>query len=366
MNKNYFNKLSRRNFMKSSAILVGAAAFNQKKIQSQETQSWPVGVPLGRNCTSGKINLRSRPSVDSEILKEVFEDTVIEWEREVIGQAPPGLVSRRWVQTPGGYLYSPSVQPVENNPNIPLDSLPNNPSGPGMWVEVTVPYIDLVMDNPPARSPWLSSVQFPRLYFSQVTWVDQIRKDANGKVFYRLNEKYGNPGDILWASADAFRFITPDEILPIHPEVSDKRVIVDSNYQTLSCFEGNSEVYFCRVSTGAEFNAAGEAVENWSTPPGPHPIFRKLVSIHMSGDASGAGWDTGGIGWACFFAQGGVAIHSTFWHNNFGVPVSHGCVNARAEDAKWVFRWTSPEVPYDPGDITVGMPGGTIVEVKRI
>ena len=359
-------KFTRRTFLQNSAMLLGASIIRPRIFRDEGAQDWPNGVPLGRNCTSGKINLRSRPTVDSEIIQEIFEDTVVPWEREVIGAAPPGLVSRRWVQTPGGYLYAPSVQPVVNNPNVPLDSLPDNPSGKGMWAEVTIPFVDLVMANPPARSPWLSAVEHPRLYYSQVTWVDEIRKDSDGKIYYRINEKYGNPGDILWAAADAFRYIPPEEISPITPDVTDKKVVVDTNYQTLSCYEGNSEVFFCRISSGAEFNAAGKQVENWSTPPGPHPIFRKLVSIHMSGDASGAGWDTSGIGWTCFFAQGGVAIHSTFWHNNFGVPVSHGCVNARAEDAKWVFRWTQPVVPYDPGDVTVGMPGGTIVEVKRV
>jgi hypothetical protein len=66
------------------------------------------------------------------------------------------------------------------------------------------------------------------------------------------------------------------------------------------------------------------------------------------------------------FAEGGVAIHSTFWHNNYGVPVSHGCVNVTPEDAQWIFRWTTPYVPYDPGDIDVtalNLPPGTKVDV---
>ncbi|NOY98449.1 MAG: L,D-transpeptidase [Chloroflexi bacterium] len=61
----------------------------------------------------------------------------------------------------------------------------------------------------------------------------------------------------------------------------------------------------------------------------------------------------------------GVAIHSTYWHNNYGVPTSRGCVNARPDDAKWIFRWTQPVVPYDPGDVTVSMPGGTLIEVTE-
>jgi lipoprotein-anchoring transpeptidase ErfK/SrfK len=70
-----------------------------------------------------------------------------------------------------------------------------------------------------------------------------------------------------------------------------------------------------------------------------------------------------GIAWTSLFSGDGVAIHSTFWHNNFGVPVSHGCVNTMPDDAKWIFRWTTPGVAYNPGDITVEMPGGTIVNV---
>ncbi|MBI5619492.1 L,D-transpeptidase, partial [Candidatus Gottesmanbacteria bacterium] len=40
----------------------------------------------------------------------------------------------------------------------------------------------------------------------------------------------------------------------------------------------------------------------------------------------------------------GYAIHGTYWHNNFGHPMSHGCVNMRIEDAKTLFEWSSPQV----------------------
>jgi lipoprotein-anchoring transpeptidase ErfK/SrfK len=83
----------------------------------------------------------------------------------------------------------------------------------------------------------------------------------------------------------------------------------------------------------------------------------------MSGGTTGGGYDLPGIGWTTLFSGNGVAIHATFWHNNFGVPMSHGCVNAKPEDAKWIFRWTSPIVQSDPGDVTVSMPGGTSVKV---
>jgi hypothetical protein len=53
-----------------------------------------------------------------------------------------------------------------------------------------------------------------------------------------------------------------------------------------------------------------------------------------------------GVPWTSFFGDSGVAFHGTFWHDNFGNPMSLGCVNMRNEDAKWLFRWCLPE--YNP------------------
>ena len=95
-----------------------------------------------------------------------------------------------------------------------------------MWAEVTVPYVDLILDNPPARAPWLqyvASINLPaRFYYSQIVWADQIRVDESGQVWYRLNEKYGS-GDIFWGQAEAFRPLTAEEISPINPDAPDKR-----------------------------------------------------------------------------------------------------------------------------------------------
>jgi lipoprotein-anchoring transpeptidase ErfK/SrfK len=147
--------------------------------------------------------------------------------------------------------------------------------------------------------------------------------------------------------------------------VADKRVVVDVNHQMLSCFEGNSEVFYCRVSTGAKFDIYGNVVDKWSTPVGQHRVTRKYISLQMSGGATGAGYDLPGIGWSAIFATGGVAVHSTFWHNNFGDPMSHGCVNVLPEDAKWLFRWTHPSVAFDPGmeDVTLSGKESTSVMV---
>lgn len=357
-------KINRRDFLKLSALSLGAIGLRSWQ-RALALPDFPDAERLGRVVWWG-TELKSRPSLNSPAVRSLVEDELFAWIGEVVG-SHPSEINQRWVETPEGYIWSPHLQPVANHPNVPLDFLPETSLGTGMWVEVTVPYVDLILDNPPARSPWLDyrlkAGQPARLYYSQIVWVDRLRRDEAGLVLYRVNELYGNPGDIFWADAQAFRPLTSDEMSPLSSQVENKRIVVDVPHQSLSCYEGSQEVYYARVSTGALYNADGQRVDAWATPVGAHPIWRKMVSLHMSGGTTGGGWDLPGIGWTSLFVGTGVAIHSTFWHNNFGVPMSRGCVNARPQDAKWIFRWTQPIVPYDPGDITVPLPGGTVIEV---
>lgn len=348
--------VSRRNFLKMSALGAGALLLPAPKTRMGLLPDFPQSERLGRICAGGdgaRFDLLARPDFESAPTGKVLRDEVIPWLREVVAtKLDKNRINQSWVETPKGYIYTPYVQPVKNEPNKPLETFPDY-SQPGMWVEVTVPYVYFTVQNK-VLSPWLKDTLKPRLYYSQIMWVDQITKDDQGQVWYRLKEMFGSYGDVFMAPAEAFRSLTPDDLAPIHPAVEDKHVEVNLTYQTLSCFEGKDEVYFCRVSTG------------WggATPVGTIPIWRKMVSTHMSGGTTGAGYDTPGIGWTNLFSNDGAAIHSTFWHNDFGLARTHGCVNARPEDAHWIFRWTNPPVGYDPGDITVhGMNASTKIIV---
>lgn len=359
--------LSRRDFLKLGAVSLGSLAL-RPLTRRFRLPDFPQAERLGR-VNVGKVEIKAHPDVDSQTVGVLYEDAVVVWLREMVG-SNPYRTNQRFVETPDGYIWAPYLQPVRNSPNQPLNNLPDNPSlGKGMWVEISVPYVNLGLDNPPARSPGfqdrLKLGQPLRLYYTQIVWVDQVKTGENGASLYRVNEKYGSYGDILWGAAESFRPITDEEMAPINPQVEDKRVVVNLTYQTLSCFEGNNEVYFTRISSGAMYNSEGKRVDVWGTPVGKFPIWRKLVSLHMSGGTTGGGWDLPGVGWTSLFVGSGVAIHSTYWHNNFGEPMSRGCVNASPDDSKWVFRWTQPIVSYDPGDRSVSWPGGTTVEVKE-
>ncbi|RIK55331.1 MAG: hypothetical protein DCC59_01305, partial [Chloroflexi bacterium] len=330
---------------------------------------FPQAERLGR-VTVGKVDVFIRPDANSQIVGALYEDQVVPWLRETVGSMP-GRINQRWVETPNGFIWGGQFQPVANQPNIPLAILPTTSLGQGMWVEVTVPYVDLTLDNPPGRAPWLQyqlSINLPpRFYYSQIVWADQIRVDADGQVWYRLNEKFGS-GDIFWGQAEAFRPLTADEVSPISSNVdpAEKRIVVKTREQTLSCFEGKTEVHFARISSGALYDAWGNRVDAWETPVGEFPIWRKAVSLPLSGGSASAGWSLPAVGWVSLFVGTGVAIHSTYWHNNYGEPSSRGCVNASPDDAKWIFRWSQPQVTMDPGDVTVEWPGGTTVRVEHL
>jgi lipoprotein-anchoring transpeptidase ErfK/SrfK len=363
-------KLSRREFLTISALSVGVLAARPfARIFS--LPEFPQSELLGR-VTKGFIDIKSRPDHASQTLGQAYEDTVLPWYREVNSSQKEVVFSnQRWVETPEGFLYAPLLQPVRNLPNNPVTVLPDSSLGQGMWVEVTVPYVDTIFVTEPTEDSWVSvrvDEGMPvRLYYSQVFWVDRIRTTDSGQVQYRVNPNYYGGIDMLWADARAFRPISEDELSPINPQAENKRIVVDAhaNHQKLSCYEGDHEVYFCRVSTGAKYDMYGNVVDTWATPVGQHWITRKYISLQMSGGTTGAGYDLPGIGWSTIFATGGVAIHSTFWHNNFGDTMSHGCVNVTPEDAKWIFRWSQPTVRYDPGssDSTVSGELSTSVQV---
>jgi lipoprotein-anchoring transpeptidase ErfK/SrfK len=361
--------LSRRNFIKLALLGLGGLAMNP-------LQSWfsnvefPSSDRLGRACAT--LEIRARPDPESEVVGLLYEDYVTPWLREVAGIRPYySFKNQRWVEIPEGYVYAPYFQPVKNIPNQPVEKLPQTSLGPGMWAEVTVPYADVSLVNEPSANSWVSSRlqqgQPLRIYYSQVFWVDRIEKDASGKVVYRINPNYYGGVDQLLVQAEAMRPINQAELTPIHPEAADKRIRVDVTRQALSCFEGETEVFYCRVSTGATFDMYGNLVDKWETPLGMHQVTRKFISLQMSGGTTGAPYDLPGIGWTVIFATGGVAIHSTFWHNNYGDTMSHGCVNVRPEDAKWIFRWAQPVVKSDPGmvDITISGEASTPVEVYQ-
>ncbi len=369
--------LSRRDFLKLAGASLGALAFRPFNLESYYTPKplpqFPNSEIIGRIL--GLTDIMSRPTNDplqASSVGVLYDDNLVEWGREVVGNAV-GRTNQRFLETPQGYVWAPQVQPTKNSPNMPISEMPAGV--PGFWAEVTVPYIDLALEGP-AVSSWIQSlISFnfpPRLYYGQVVWIDQVRADPSGVVYYRWNESPGHgygPGDIFWADGAGLKILTDEDVATISPEVdpNEKTIRVDLTYQTLGCFEGLNEVYFCRISSGAEYNANGEAVDNWATPVGDLNTHWKIVSLNMSGGGSAAGYSTPAVPWVTMISGEGIAIHGAFWHNDFGERRSHGCINLKPEDAKWVFRWTTPHISLAQSEQRMTWPDhGTVVSVTKL
>jgi len=81
----------------------------------------------------------------------------------------------------------------------------------------------------------------------------------------------------------------------------------------------------------------------WSpTPTGEWPIWIKLRYTRMKGGSKALGtyYNLPNVPYTMYYNQG-YGIHGAYWHNNFGQPMSHGCINMKPEEAGIVFNWAS-------------------------
>ena len=127
---------------------------------------------------------------------------------------------------------------------------------------------------------------------------------------------------------------TPLPVLPTDTPVTvanptdasgERWIDVDLSNQKLVAYEGDTPVYWVTVSTG---------LPGTPTVTGQYHIYVKYPAQTMSGP----GYYLPDVPYVMYFYQG-YGIHGTYWHNNFGQPMSHGCVNAPTPDAQWLYNW---------------------------
>jgi len=126
---------------------------------------------------------------------------------------------------------------------------------------------------------------------------------------------------------------TPTSPPPAYqPQPPDEKWIeIDLSEQKVIAWEGERPVMTFITSTG---------LPNTPTVQGQFRIYEKLLATRMSGP----GYDLPGVPHTMYF-HGGYALHGAYWHNNFGQPMSHGCVNLSLPDAETLFDWAEPVLP---------------------
>ncbi len=225
---------------------------------------------------------------------------------------------------------------------IPLDRMrrvaPSAFRGLSLDAETTLPVVFVMskgahLYSGDPRTTGLASLR--PLAFREVLPVTAIRVRRNGVGYAQTTG-----GD--WLKEESLVRVEPMRQRP--GWATDGRTWVDVSIlrQTLVAYEGQKPAYVTLVSTGAD--GLGDPKETHSTPRGQFLIHTKHVTATMSGDEIGDQFDLRDVPYVQYF-QEGYAFHAAYWHDSFGRPKSHGCVNLSPGDARWLFHWTDPPVP---------------------
>jgi lipoprotein-anchoring transpeptidase ErfK/SrfK len=112
--------------------------------------------------------------------------------------------------------------------------------------------------------------------------------------------------------------------------------------QTLVAYEGTRAVYATLISTGE--SGLEDPEHSKATKRGIFRFHTKHVSTTMDSDAVGEEFELRDVPYVQYFEQG-YALHGAYWHDRFGTPKSHGCINLTPEDARRLFFFTDPPLP---------------------
>jgi hypothetical protein len=119
----------------------------------------------------------------------------------------------------------------------------------------------------------------------------------------------------------------------------DKEIVISISQQSLWAYEDGTLVASTLVSTGV-----GNVPET-VTPTGYFSVLTKFVTETMDGNIGGEDYNVPDVPWVMYFDNSGNAIHGAYWHNNFGAPMSHGCVNLPLDVAEFLFGWAPEGTP---------------------
>lgn len=371
-------KITRRRALKMIFASVAAAALSpafhararyptaQASARSEDSDLW---VWMGRAIQN--LTFYEGPSTRSGWKDSRYRDQAFPITRRV--RAPFSAHNDRWYETPLGYVHSAWVLPVRVYPPQPFIS---DVGAWGFWGEVSQPWTEAYLE------PNTNSERVYRFYGGTVYHIVASFVDAAGTGWYKTFDEFPmQEPPHQWILARDVRRIPRAEMAPIHPFAGEKRIEVDLAKQRLYCYEGHRLVYTTLVASGVGIQPVEVEMENehgekyievvdvdLATPTGDMAALLKQPSRHMTNRPMKPEdpppvvemFDLPGIPWNIFFDMSGTAIHGAYWHNDFGVKRSHGCLNVSCEAARWIYRWAYPIGGYEDdfvaGSYWVGTP----------
>ena len=338
-------QITRRDFLKLASA--GTLAFALSDLRLERVLS-ASAIKQGRMITSG-LPLYDAPAFNANKIHLFRQDEIVEITSVDENGESGNPFNSAWYQVNGqGFTYSGWVQPVETNYQKPKFNIPEK----GQVGEIVVPFSDT------RKAPYVYADRGYRLFYGTTHWVKKVIVTREEKsIWYEIYDFYLKKN--FYVSSHDMRLIPDDELSLLSPEVPDeeKHIVVDLSTQLVTAFEGDKLVFSERCASG---------VKGTDTPKGEFRTYHKGPSVHMTneGDAleNESVYSLPGVPWCSFFTGAGNAFHGTYWHNDYGLPRSHGCVNLPSESAKFIYRWSRPNVPADSD--YVHLPGeGTRIQI---
>ncbi|MEZ4234167.1 MAG: L,D-transpeptidase [Polyangiaceae bacterium] len=148
--------------------------------------------------------------------------------------------------------------------------------------------------------------------------------------------------DGYWLSDREASRIEPAKKMPRWGSEGSKWIDVNLTLQRLVLYEGTKPVFATLISSGEA--GLEDHKTSTATKRGIFRIHTKHITTTMSSDEVGEEFELRDVPYVQYFEEG-YALHAAYWHDRFGTPKSHGCINLAPEDARRIFYWTEPHVP---------------------
>jgi lipoprotein-anchoring transpeptidase ErfK/SrfK len=336
--------LSRRAFLQAAGL--GLLALGVPVVW----RGRPLGLPPGQLGRVAELTLDAyrAPSLSAARVRSLKRDELLVLAAAVLGDRYPEH-NRVWYEVDRvGFVHSGGIQPVRNEPAVPLAEIPWT----GLLAEVCTPFID------GHTEPTVTSARAYRYYYETTHWVTGVHRDELGRVWYRIDDD--KLEQEYFTRAENLRPVPLAELVPLSSDIpaEEKRIEVSMGQQSMQCYEGSDLVFATRVSTGQPTDD-----KRYETPRGDFTITRKRASRHMAEGNLATGYDLPGVPWVAYLTADGISFHGTYWHNDFGAPRSHGCVNLTPQAAKWLYRWTQPVVPMHEQQVWSGIGTRALIKI---
>ncbi len=330
------NGLSRRDFLKFSSMALATGPMRPLLAEPPGRIFRPSDAVGTVRVAVSEVKIYDEPSYQSNEVRTLGRDELIFVYDKLVSPLGPDF-NPYWYRLDDGYVHTAYLQPVETVINDAVYGLKEG----GQVGEITVPVTQSMRYT--KTYGWQPVY---RLYYQSLHWITNIGFGPNKIPWYEITD------DLLKVTynvpAKHVRLVPESEMTPIGAEVplEDKWIFINIKHQSLTAFEGGEVVLHTEVSTGIPGLVSTNEIDT-ATPRGAFNVGNKMPVRHMGDGALTddiEAYELPGVPWVSYFVETGVAFHGTYWHDNYGNEMSHGCVNMRPEEAKWLWRWTQPVI----------------------